>query len=201
MAERRKKAVAGVAGGLMILLALLGLAKAKPAPVPPVPACTELVKNGDFEQRMRYWSYWEDPPGTQTSIDWYFRIRSPEARIGASCLYQTIDLPPGTYTLKFGASVALFWKLGYAYYGFQPMPITVRIWDGEFDPAKPALYERTWEGTSREDGTWHWIGLADTIVLTNSQPKITLGFWFEDPSSVYAFVWYVDRVKLHVVEA
>jgi len=176
------------------------LAKLAPPAVPPPKVCAELVKNGDFEQGMKHWSYWEDPPGTETSIDWYFRVYSPRARVGKSCLYQTIQLPPGTYSLKFNAVVALFWRLGHRLYGFQPMPITVRIWDGEFDPVKPALWERTWRDTSWEDGTWHWIGLVDKITVTSSEPEITLGFWFEDTRSDEAFVWYVDNVRLHLEE-
>jgi len=199
MTEKRRKAMGIAAGGLLILLAFLGLARAKaPPPAVAVPVCAELVKNGRFEEGMKYWSYWEHPPDTEHEhVGTYIRVYSPKARVGRSCLYQTIDLPPGTYSLRFSASVCLFWRRGRRLYGFQPMPITIKLWDGAFDPEKPALWERTWQGSSYEDGTFHWIGIADSFTIANSEPQVTLGFLFEDARNDEWFVWYVDDVKLH----
>jgi len=154
-----------------------------------------------FTEGLLHWNYWEDPPDTTHEHEGtYIRVYSPRTRVGKSCLYQTIDLPPGTYALKFSASVILFWRRGRRLYGFQPMPITVKIWDGAFDPEKPALWERTWRGSSYEDGTFHWIGIEDTFIIANAEPQVTLGFWFDDFRGDEWFVWYVDDVSLHVEE-
>jgi len=152
-----------------------------------------------FEEGMRYWNYWEDPLGTEhRHIGTYIRVFSPEARVGRSCLYQTIDLPPGMYPLRFGASICFFRYRCVKVRGALPTPLTVKIWDGAFDIGNPALWERTWRENSCEDGTFHWVGIVDHLTITNSEPQITLGFVFEDERSDEWFAWYVDNVSLHI---
>jgi len=174
---------------------------ARLAPPPPPFWCDQLVKDGIFDAGLTHWNYWEDPPGTTYEhVGTYIRVYSPEGRVGLSCLYQTIDLPVATYTLRFFASVCLFWEKGREYWGFQPMPITVKLWDGDFDIEKTPLWEKTWWDTSYEDGTFHWIGISATFTVTNTVPKVTLGFVFDDAYSDEWFVWYTDDVSLHVRE-
>jgi len=182
------RAVIALTGGSLTALLLL-LARAKAVPPPPPEACAELIRNGDFLEGMRYWSYWEEPPGTRCH-PWgpTIRIYSPTWRVGKSCLYQLIELSPATRTIDLEAGLWL-WRENPAY----PVPFTIKIWDGSFDPQKPPLYERTWEGVS---GTFKRV--TDRVTIANAEPQVTFGFWFEDARSDEWFVWYADKASLHV---